>query len=397
MWNTRAGAFTLQPGGFRAFIPNPLPPTPALALGDEDLRLISAADRAVARLDDVAGFLLNPDLLSEMYSKREALVSSQIEGTQASLEGLLELEAQVPTRDDPEQVRDVANYSEAIKHGVRRIAGTGITMQLIKELHEILLSGTKGSDKDPGRFRTTQVHIGPPGSNRITAIYVPPPADRVDAAMASLVQYIAAPDDYPALVKAALLHSQFETIHPFRDGNGRIGRLLIMLFLIRREVLSGPVLPLSLYFKKHREDYYLGLSAVRVNGSWEEWVRFFLAAARDASCDAYATAKDIVVLREQMLEKLVESGQRSVHAAPLLRHLFTQPILTTSAAAEKLAVSRQTANTLVARFVDVGILHATSSKRRNRVWEFREYLALLKRGTEQLGIDGTHENPQVEG
>ena len=274
--NDRAGKFVTQSAGYKAFIPNPLPPDPPLVYDEELQALLSQADRAVARLDGITTVLPNPDLFIGMYVKKEALLSSQIEGTQASLEGVLEFEADLTPRGDIEGVLEVVNYIKAMNHGIQRLKEFPMSLRLIREVHKLLIEGTRGTHRSPGEFRRSQNWIGPPGATLNDAAFIPPPPSLVTQSMGDLENFLYEKDTIPPLVKMALIHAQFETIHPFLDGNGRIGRLLIAFYLVWKEILSKPLLYLSYYLKKYRSDYYGLLEKIRTEGAWEEWIKFFL-------------------------------------------------------------------------------------------------------------------------
>ncbi|MDQ8190741.1 Fic family protein [Roseibacillus persicicus] len=266
--NTRAGHFVLQREGYRAFIPSPLPPEPPCEIDEETARLLSDADRALGRLDGVSSVLPSPDFFVAMYVRFEAVLSSQIEGTQSTLEDVIDYEAD--QQDSPKDVEEVVNYIAAMNHGLRRLRDDEfpLSLRLITEIHEKLLADTRGSHRNPGEFRRSQNWIGPAGCNLATASYVPPPVPEMMDALGNLEQFIHQTDDLPALIHCGLVHAQFETIHPFLDGNGRVGRLLITFLLCQRDILRYPLLYLSHYFKMHRAEYYDRLTAIRRSGDW---------------------------------------------------------------------------------------------------------------------------------
>ncbi|PIP16475.1 MAG: cell filamentation protein Fic, partial [bacterium (Candidatus Ratteibacteria) CG23_combo_of_CG06-09_8_20_14_all_48_7] len=273
--DNRTGILLKQAGGYKAFIPEPLPPDPPLVFDEELQSLLSKADRALARLDGITTVLPNPDLFIAMYVKKEALLSSQIEGTQASLEGVLEFEANLTPKEDINEIKEVVNYIKALNHGIERLKEFPMSLRLIKEIHKILIEGTRGTHKNPGEFRTSQNWIGPAGAPLSDAVFVPPPPDMVLTAMGDFEKFLHGEDKNPPLIRIALIHAQFETIHPFLDGNGRIGRLLITFYLFWKEILSKPLLYLSFYLKKNRAEYYDLLMKVRTERDWESWVKFF--------------------------------------------------------------------------------------------------------------------------
>lgn len=376
----RAGQYVLQQDGYAAFIPNPLPPE--IRYDGELQSLLSAADRAMARIDGMSRVLPNPDLFIAMYVKKEALLSSQIEGTQASLRGVLELEASLESDEDLNEIGEVINYIDAMHYGLETVGTEPISVALITEIHWLLLRNTRGADRFPGEIRQVQNYIGPPGATSIhEAVFVPPPPLEVGQALVELEAFIQADDLIPPLIRIALIHSQFETIHPFLDGNGRIGRLLITFYLCWKGILSRPLLYLSFFLKRNRAEYYALLNAVRMEGAYEEWITFFLRGVREVSQEAERSAQEIIALRESVVERLVVEGVGGASAVRLAYSLFERPIVTTRDVMRLLGLSQPAANALVNRFVEVGILRETTGKQRYKRYEFREFLAILERGT----------------
>ncbi len=370
----RTGSFVRQPGGYWSFDPAPL--RPGIVERDAELdRLLSAADRAIGRLDGAAAILPNPDLFVSMYSRKEALLSSQIEGTQASLVDLLEYEAE-PRRAARPDVREVVNHQQAMHHGLTRLGKLPLSNRLIREMHSVLMEGVRGGGRRAGQFRGTQNWIGAPGSSIEEADYVPPPVPEMKRAMGELETWLHQDEDTPILLKCGLAHYQFETIHPFEDGNGRLGRLLITLMLVERGVLARPLLYLSVYLKRYRTEYYAWLSRVRTHGDLEGWLKFFLTGVRDVSLEGTDTARRILAMREEHLER-VRAGSASRYAIPLLDALMRSPALVVKNAARELGVSYQTANKLVAEFVELDLLEEVSGRRRDRVFVYRPYLDQL--------------------
>lgn len=274
--STRAGQYIKQITGYSAFIPKPLPPDPSVNIDGELLTLLSEADQALGRLDGSADILPNPDLFVSMYVRKEAVLSSQIEGTQASLANVLEYEAGIRPRGLPGDVAETVNYIRAMNRGLARLEELPVCNRLLKEIHGVLLQGVRGNEKSPGEFRRSQNWIGPPGGNLATAFFVPPPPYEMEHAMGDLELYIHQDTQTPILLKCGMVHAQFETVHPFLDGNGRLGRLLITFLLCQQGVLKRPLLYLSAYFKQYRDEYYERLQEVRVSGDWERWLKFFL-------------------------------------------------------------------------------------------------------------------------
>jgi Fic family protein len=296
----RAGSYKTQKQGYKTFIPRPLPPKPPLELDNQTLKLLSMVDQALGRLDGVAEVLPNPDLFVMMYVKKEAVLSSQIEGTQASLLDVLEFEAKALDPQKPSDVKEVVNYIKAINYGLEQIKeGKNISISLIKKIHYYLLEGIRGGEREPGKIRNVQNWIGPPGSDISDALFIPPSEKDMKIALLDLEKFIKKEKDLPPLIKAGLVHSQFETIHPFLDGNGRIGRLLITLLLTESKHLSRPLLYLSYYFKQNRIEYYDKLQAVRDKGEWEVWLSFFLEGMYNASKEAIETSMRILDLRKE--------------------------------------------------------------------------------------------------
>lgn len=379
----RSGEFVRQPTGYRAFIPCSLPPESPLKYDDELRNLLSEADRALARLDGITTVLPNPELFVGMYVKKEALLSSQIEGTQASLEGVLKFEADLTPSEDITEIKEVINYIKALDYGIKRLKNLPLSNRLIKEIHKILISGTRGSHKTPGEFRKTQNWIGPAGANLDEATFVPPPPDSVSELMSELEKFIHKKDDIPPLIKIALIHSQFETIHPFLDGNGRIGRLLITFYLYWRGILSHPLLYLSFYLKKHREKYYDWLMKVRLNGDWEGWIKFFLKGVAEVSDEATLSAREIIKLKEHLIRTLIEKKIGSGYAVGLIELIFFMPIVTSTEIQSKLGIkSKDTVNSLLKRFVELNILQEVSGKKRYKKYMFSKYIEIIKKGTE---------------
>ena len=289
----RAGRYVSQLTGYRAFIPAPLPPEPPLALGSVELGLLSAADHALGRLDGVAHILPNPSLFVAMYVRREAVLSSQIEGTQSTLDDVLAYELEGESGELPADVHEVVNYVRAMYSGLSRLSELPVSLRLIREIHAELLASGRGAERRPGEFRTSQNWIGPEGGTLATARFVPPPPHEMTQALDNLEKYLHAPSPWPNLVDLAMVHAQFETIHPFLDGNGRVGRLLVAFMLVEREVLGQPLLYLSYYLRLHRTEYYDRLTAIREQGDWEGWIRFFLDGVRVTASEATQTAVKI--------------------------------------------------------------------------------------------------------
>ncbi len=375
---TRAGRYITQPMGYRAFMPAPLPPQPALALGGELQGLLSAADRALGRLDGSVLTLPNPDLFVFMYVRKEAVLSSQIEGTQSSLQDLLAAEAQLFEQSLPRDVDEVINYVRALNHGLARLAELPVSVRLIREIHAELMRGVRGGQLQPGDLRTSQNWIGPAGCTLNTATFVPPPHDSVPAALGDLESFLHAQDELPPLVKIALAHVQFETIHPFLDGNGRVGRLLITFLLTERGVLHKPVLYLSHYFKQHRQTYYEHLQAVRDEGAWEAWLAFFLRGVIEVAVEAAETARRILQLGEQHRSAITaQLGRAAGNGHKVLESLFDRPIVAVNDVQTMTGTTYAAANSLVSRLVKLGVLSEMTGYARNRRFRYAPYIALF--------------------
>lgn len=377
MPSDRAGTYELQPGGYRAFFPKPLPP-PDLILEENLNALLSRADIAVGRLDGAVSVIPDPDLFVLQYVRREAVLSSQIEGTHASLMDVLEFEAQQEAAGHRVDVTEILNYVLAMNLGLKRLTELPLSRRLMCEVHETLMRGVRGGEpsRTPGEFRTSQNWIG--GGSPSTARFVPPPADAVPAAFADLERFLHDPEPLPPLIKIGLAHAQFETIHPFLDGNGRTGRLLITFWLVEQRILSRPLLYTSLYFKENKEEYIARLQLVRDEGAWESWLEFFLDGVAQVATEATETATGILALREKDRSRITTAlGRRSGNGLALLDELFKNPLVTVRAAERALNVSQPTAGSLIAELVAIGILQELTGKQRYRRYAYSEYLGLF--------------------
>ncbi len=374
----RAVTYEKQTSGYRAFIPAPLPPVPEIVVDDELQALLSRADRALGRLDGSVQTLPDADLFVLMYVRKEAVLSSQIEGTQSSLNDLLRAEAQIFDPEQPADVPEVLNYVAAMNYGLQRLTALPISVRLIREIHEKLMHGVRGAQLQPGELRTSQNWIGPAGSTINSATFIPPPPHAVADALSELERYVHATDTTPALIKIGLIHAQFETIHPFLDGNGRVGRLLISLLLCEREILQSPVLYLSHYLKANRSTYYDKLQSVRDTGEWEDWLKFFLDGIAEVSQEATTTARDIVALRESDRDKIIsELGRAAGNALRVHEALCRFPFMNVNAIAELLGVTYSAASRLTERLVENGILDEATGNARNRVFRYSRYVDLF--------------------
>ena len=370
----RAGRYIQQTTGYKAFVPAPLPPDPPLVYSGALQTLLSAADRDIGRLDALAALLPNPDLFVAMYVRHEAVLSSQIEGTQSTLEDVLAFEADALRDDTPKDVEEVVNYVRAMNHGLARLSELPLSLRLLREIHAELMKGARGGDKSPGEFRTSQNWIGGRGSSLRDATFIPPPPHELMAALGNLERFLhEARDGVPLLVRCALAHAQFETIHPFLDGNGRVGRLLITLMLCEERALSRPLLYLSLYLKVRRAEYYDRLTAIRSQGHWEAWVAFFLRGVSSTARAATQTAHDIVALREAHRGAVA----RNAKALALLDHLLLQPTVSIKRVVQRLACTAPTATKLVRDFEARGWLRELTGYGRNRLWRYQPYVDLF--------------------
>ena len=375
---SRAGQFVKQVEGYRAFLPAPLPPVPSLIYDADLIRLLSEADQRLARLDGVTSTLPNPDLFVAMYVRQEAVLSSQIEGTQSTLEDVLQFEIDPQGDELPRDVGEVVNYVAAMNYGLKRLPTLPLSLRLIREIHGVLLEGTRGGEKTPGEFRKSQNWIGPAGCNLATASFVPPPVAVMSDALANLEKFFH-DTTLPVLLQCGLAHAQFETIHPFLDGNGRVGRLLITFLLCSRGVLQRPLLYLSYFLKQNRLEYYDRLTAIRQNGDWEGWLKFLLRGVAEVSQEATATARRILAMREEHL-RLIRDNEKisSTYGLHLIDHLYQQPIATVRLVENWLASSYATASKVVNQFVDLGLLREMTGFDRNRRFAYDPYLAVLR-------------------
>lgn len=374
----RAGRYVRQPEGYRAFFPAPLPPTPPVWIAGDLQRLLSEADRALGRLDGSVRTLPNPDLFVYMYVRKEAVLSSQIEGTQSSLQDLLAAEAHVLGADRPRDVDEVVNYVRAMRHGLARLSELPVSVRLIREIHFELLQGVRGSRLTPGELRRSQNWIGPGGCTLAEATFVPPPPAEVPAALGALEAFLHQEDELPLLVRIGLAHAQFETIHPFLDGNGRVGRLLITFLLCERGVLHKPVLYLSHYFKRHRQAYYEVLQAVRDDGDFEGWLAFFLRGVAEVSLEAADTARRILELRESHRRAITDRlGRAAGNGHRVLEWLYEQPIVSVKGVQELLGTTFAGANQIVQRLAELGVLRELTGQARHRRFSYDAYVRLF--------------------
>jgi len=384
--NARIGRFVETAMGgetVRAFVPPALPPEPSLRL-DKLYGLLDKANRALGRLDGVTSILPDTPLFLYMYVRKEALLSSQIEGTQSSLSDLLLFESDEAPGVPLDDVQEVSNYIAAMNYGLERLRdGMPLSNRLIREIHEVLLAKGRGSTKLPGEFRRSQNWVG--GSRPGNATYVPPPYNMLHDLMGDFEAFIHSEEvDLPVLIKAALVHVQFESIHPFLDGNGRLGRLLITFLLCMEGALKEPILYLSLYFKTHREYYYELLQRVRKTGDWEAWLEFFLEGVKETSDQAADTAKQILELFDTDRQKIESLGRPATSALRVHQHMQSKPILSVPSAANALNLSAPTIRKSINHLIDLDIVREITGKQRDRMFVYSAYLDILNQGTEPL-------------
>jgi Fic family protein len=382
----RAGRFSpvgTGDEGYAAFIPRPLPPNPPLTIDGPTQQLLDRANQALGRLDGVTLLLPDPDTLLYTYVRKEAVLSSQIEGTQSSLSDLLLFENDAAPGVPMEDVVETSNYLAAMRHGLDSINSERLPLsnRLLREIHTILLHEARGGDKARGDFRRVQNWLG--GTRPQNARFVPPPPNVVPDSMSDLERFLHDnASTLPLLVKAALAHGQFETIHPFLDGNGRVGRLLITLMLCAEQVLSRPLLYLSLYFKRHRDIYYDRLQRIRTHGEWEAWVRFFLEGVTEVAAETTQTTHNIVHMVERDRQAVGALGRAAGTASRLHELAVRRVVLTPNAAVSATGLSNPTVQAGLRRLADTGILREITGRQRGAVYVYDEYLKLLNAGTE---------------
>jgi len=377
----RAGEYKTNLTGelqYRSFLPRPLPPIPPIELIEETVNLLSKANRSIGILEGVSRQIPNVELFVSMYVRKEALLSSQIEGTQATLDDILDPNIE---EDTNQNVADVINYIKASQHASRRLSELPICNRLLKETHEILMQGVRGGEKSPGEFRHSQNWIGPAGGTLREARYIPPNPEDMIEAMSDLEKFINSEDDFDPLIKIALIHYQFETIHPFLDGNGRIGRLLIALFMIEKKLLSHETLYISYFLKRNRIEYYDRLNDVRTKGNFEQWLKFFLLATYESAQDAITTIDELINLHNRNYEVVNNTGKSAKTVIKVFNHLESSPIIDIKKTSAALRLSFNAVSNAVNKLVELGILKQTENVRRSRVFAYEEYLGILRKGT----------------
>jgi Fic family protein len=379
----RAGYFKSNLSGdmaYQSFVPAPLPPVPPVDLGNEGLNLLIQANRQLALLEGLAARIPNMDLFVSMYVRKEALLSSQIEGTQATLDDVLD-----PLLDENanRNVADVINYIKASEFAIKRLQELPLCNRLIKETHAVLMEGVRGQEKNPGEFRYSQNWIGGQGSTLKNARYIPPNPEDMKDAISDLEKYMNAEDSLDPLVRAALIHYQFETIHPFLDGNGRVGRLLITLFLMEKKILTTPALYISYFLKRNRIEYYDRMTEVRRKGNYEQWITFFLQAVMESAEDAVHTIDQLTALHDKNMTLLMEgvAKRQSDTLKKLFAYLEANPIIEVKKTSQALEMAYNTIARAVAVLVEKGILVQSEKAGKTRIYSYSEYLDILRKDT----------------
>ena len=368
------GKLVKVPQGYLAFVPNPLPPK--IDFSSQLVNALSDADRALGALEGMGRTLPNPTLLVMPYARREAVLSSRIEGTQASLSDLFLFEAAKVKAEDSD-VKEVANYVRAMNHGLKRLKDLPLSLRLVREMHAKLLEGVRGQEQTPGEFRRSQNWVGPAGTPLNQAVYVPPPVSALHSALGDWEKYLHDRVSLPPLIQCAVMHSQFESIHPFLDGNGRVGRLLITLFLCERNYLSQPLLYLSGFLEAHRSEYYERLQKIREEGDWIGWIGFFLRGVAEQARDALDCAHRIMTLKERCRDRL-QTKRATGTVLSLLDSLFLNPYVTVAGAAKQLDVTFATAQTAINKLETSKILREVTGSKRNRVYCAEELLRVIE-------------------
>lgn len=377
----RAGSYKTNLSGeaeYKSFSPSPLPPNPPLVLDNETLDILVKANSRLAALDKMTELIPNINLFISMYVRKEALLSSQIEGTQTTLEDVLDPYIDTNTNQD---VEEVINYIQALNYSINRLEKLPVCNRLIRETHSVLMAGVRGQDKSPGEFRYTQNWIGGVGSTLANARFIPPAPIDMNAAMSDLEKYINSNDSLDALIQIGLIHYQFETVHPFLDGNGRIGRLLIVIYLMQKGILSSPSLYISYFLKRNRIEYYDRLSEVRRNGNYEQWIKFFLQAIYESAEDAIANIEKLSSLRNKNIKLINSTGRSSATLLRLYNYLEENPIIGIAKTAEALSLSFNATNTAINKLCGLGILSKVSKAQRNKTFAYNQYLDILRAGT----------------
>lgn len=379
--NQRSGTYRNNLSGhmaYQSFLPSNLPPEPSIVLREETIEVLAKANRLIGKLDGISDSIPNVELFVSMYVRKEALLSSQIEGTQATLDDILDPHAEENTNQN---VAAVINYIKASQYGIDRLSEMPLCNRFLKEIHEILMSGVRGKEKNPGEFRRSQNWIGPAGSTLQNARFIPPNVEDMENAMFELEQFINRDDVMDPLIKAAMIHYQFETIHPFLDGNGRIGRLLIILFLMEKKMLSHEVLYISCFLKRNRTEYYDRLMEVRNKGNFEQWVHFFLQAILESALDAIETVEVLGQLHEQSVRLLPTSSRATKTVKRVFDYIESRPIIDIRKTSVELDLSFNTIAGAVNKLVEAGILQPVNQVKKGRIFAYEAYLNILRKDT----------------
>ncbi|MBQ4059096.1 MAG: Fic family protein [Lachnospiraceae bacterium] len=378
---SRAGIYVDNLTGeatYQSFKPNPLPPMPEIEMDEEIVKLLVDANKQLVKLDTASQLISNADLFISMYVRKEALISSQIEGTQCTLDDVLDPEVEANANLD---VSDVINYVKATQYALNRLERLPLCCRLIREIHEVLMENVRGQDKTPGEFRHSQNWIGSANCSLKDARYIPPNVEDMQNAMSDLEKFINENVDYDPLIRVALIHYQFETIHPFLDGNGRIGRLLILLYLIEQGLLAKPVIYISYFLKKNQVEYYDRIGEVRRSGNFEQWIRFFLEAVSKAASDSLEAIRQLSALHDTNIEKLPKTTRSKDNLRAVFDYIEQYPIIDIKRTAKELDISYNTVATAVKKLVELGILQEKTNAARNRVFAYEEYLGILRKDT----------------
>ncbi|MEA1975488.1 MAG: Fic family protein [Bacillota bacterium] len=377
----RAGEYKTNLSGelqYKSFLPKSLPPNPPIDYDKDIINILSKANRSLGILEGISSQVPDVDLFVSMYVRKEALLSSQIEGTQATLDDILDPYIEKNTN---RQVSDVINYIKASEYGKKRLNDLPISSRLLKEIHEVLMCDVRGSEKNPGEFRHSQNWIGPQGSTLKNAKYIPPNTEDMIEAISDLEKFLNEDDDIDFLIKIGLAHYQFETIHPFLDGNGRIGRLLITLFLMERKVLSYETLYISYFLKRNRIEYYDRLMEVRTKGNYEQWIKFFLLGVYESSEDAIKTIRELEKLHDKNFKAIEKIGRASKTVRKVLNYLESNPIIDIKKTSRELKISYNAVSNAVNHLVELHILRQTENIKRNRFFSYEEYLKIMRKDT----------------
>ncbi len=377
----RAGEYRINLTGelqYKSFVPNPLPPNPPIEIDEEMANLLAKANRNIGILEGLSRQIPNIELFVSMYVRKEALLSSQIEGTQATLDDILDPKVEENTN---RHVIDVVNYIKASRYAKARLKELPICNRLIKETHKVLMQNVRGEERNPGEFRRSQNWIGPAGSTLKNARYIPPNLDDMLEAMSDLEKFINQDNYMEPLIKTALIHYQFETIHPFLDGNGRLGRLLTNLFLMEKKILNDETLYISYFLKRNRIEYYDRLTEVRIKGNFEQWIKFFLLAINESALDAIQTIDELVKLHNRNIEIVKNTGRAAKTIIKVFNYLEGCPIIDIGKTSEELEFSFNAISNAVDKLIQLNILKQTENVQRNRVFAYEEYLGILRKDT----------------